>query len=197
MNLPRAVALLVLLAILSGTAFAQSSSTTGKLPTDTDKPVFPLWAKDLRRGEIVAFGAFPFMVFFSSFSVDSFRLATHDWDTRYAPWPIKSAGAVKMTDNEYAITFSAAITGAVLIALTDYLIVRHKRAKTEHERLALPEGDILILRRPWPLEEAAPEDGESPVVPAKLPGDSEVDETSSETSHGASSETSRSTEAGH
>ncbi|AEF85648.1 conserved hypothetical protein [Treponema primitia ZAS-2] len=158
MKFCKAVALLVLLTILSGTAFAQSSSTT----TDTDKPEFPLWARDLRRAEIIAFGAFPFMVFFSSFSVDSFRAANHDWDTRYAPWPIKSAGAVEMTTNEYAITFSAAITGAVLIALADHLIIRHKRAKAERELLALPKGDIIILRKPWPPEETDPEDEESP-----------------------------------
>jgi hypothetical protein len=123
------------------------------LTDNKEKLNFPLWVRDLRRAEIIAFGAFPFMIFFSSFAIDSYRTATHGWDLSYAPWPLKSAGAVDMTTDEHILTLTAAASGSLIIALADHLIVRYKRQKEEQERRALPEGEAIILRRPWPMEE--------------------------------------------
>ena len=62
----------------------------------------PLWLRDIRRWEIVAFGTFPFTMFFTTIGMDMFRWQIHngmDWNNRqYAPWPVKSAGAIAMTD---------------------------------------------------------------------------------------------------
>jgi hypothetical protein len=107
---------------------AQSAPPQSALPaTHFDTSEFPQWARDLRRGEVVAFGSFPFAFFFASLSMDLYRSATHDWDKRYAPWPLKPAGAIDMTHDEQILTLSLAAGGAVLFALTDYAIVRYKR----------------------------------------------------------------------
>jgi len=108
----------------------------------------PQWLKDLRRGEIVAFGSFPFTFFFTSFAIDTYRTATHNWDTRYAPWPMKSAGAVDMTWNEQALTIGVAAGSSVLIAVIDHLIVRHNRNKQIQQIQSLPPGTPIIIRRP-------------------------------------------------
>ncbi|MDR2073215.1 MAG: hypothetical protein LBP60_07265 [Spirochaetaceae bacterium] len=101
-----------------------------EIPVDT--PVTqgkPQWVKDLRRAEIVALGSFPFAVFFTATFVDLYRCASHGWDRRYAPWPVKSAGAVSMNDNELRAMFSIAISTSLLISLVDYFVVRYKRTR--------------------------------------------------------------------
>ncbi|MDR1862866.1 MAG: hypothetical protein LBQ67_02990 [Treponema sp.] len=137
---------------------AQDQST---LPaTQFDTSGFPQWAKDLRRGEIVAFGSFPFAFFFATISMDLYRSASHGWDRRYAPWPVKPAGSIDMTKDEQILTLSLAAGGAVLIALTDYAIVRYKRSKADKRSRELPAGTPIIIRKPLG-EEAGPAAGET------------------------------------
>jgi hypothetical protein len=153
---------IVLLFISTGRAvYGQTSSSVTNSLTNIpvvqfDTSEFPLWARDLRRAEIVAFGSFPFTMFFAGIGMDLYRSATHNWDRQYAPWPLKSAGSFEMTDRQHFITLGAAAAGSILISLADYLIVRHKRNKAEAQRaLHTPPGDPIIIRRPWPEDEAA------------------------------------------
>jgi hypothetical protein len=151
----------------SAAAKTTSVSATGKTAT-SEKSEFPQWARDLRRVEIITFGIFPFAMFVSTFSMDTIRYFNHDNNLQYAPWPFKSAGAVEMTTDEHKIVLVAAILGSVTLALTDYLIVRIKRAKAERQRRALPEGETIIIRKPWPPDEAT-EETESEDAPAGTP----------------------------
>jgi hypothetical protein len=91
----------------------------------------PQWVKDLRRAEIVAFGSFPFTLFFSKTFIDLYRTASHNWDRRYAPWPFKAAGAVAMNDSEVRLLFTVAVSASLIISIADYLIVRHKRNRQD------------------------------------------------------------------
>jgi hypothetical protein len=142
---------------------AQSSASQPTLPAvQFDTSEFPQWAKDLRRGEIVAFGSFPFAFFFATMSVDLYRSATHGWDRRYAPWPAKPAGSIDMTKDEQILTLGLAAGGAVIIALTDYAIVRYKRSKAEQRSRELPAGTPIIIRRPLGEETGKAEEGEQP-----------------------------------
>jgi hypothetical protein len=156
----KAAAVLLLIIFCASTAYAQSSTAAGIATTTTDPPkiVFPQWVRDLRRAEITAFGSFPFMMFFSILGMDLYRSATHDWDSRYYPWPAKGPGAIEMDTDEHLLTLGIAATGALVFSLADHLIFRYKRARAERQRLNLPEGDAIILRRPWPPEEAPAED---------------------------------------
>ena len=119
-----------------------------------DMSEFPLWAKDLRRAEIVAFGSFPFMYFFSNFGVDTYRWATHGNNMRYAPWPFNSAATIEKKNDEKFLTIGIAAAGAVLVALIDYAIMSYKRNRLERERENLPDGTPIIIRRPLYDEEA-------------------------------------------
>jgi hypothetical protein len=154
------IAALLLFIVLCGPIHAQSpaAGTITPVNPDTKKSEFPQWVLDLRRAEIITFGSFPFTMFFATFFMDTYRASNHDWDTRYRPWPLKGPGAVEMSTDEHLITLGAAIAGSVLIALADHLIVRIKRANLERQRQELPEGDLIILRKPWPKEEAEPQD---------------------------------------
>jgi hypothetical protein len=68
---------------------------------------------------------------------------------------MKSSSAVQMDTREHMITLGTAVITSITLALTDYLIVRIKRAKAERARQELPEGEVIILRNPWPPDEAA------------------------------------------
>jgi hypothetical protein len=116
--------------------------------TEFDTSEFPLWARDLRRAEIVAFGSFPFTMFFATFAMDSFRFASHGGNFSYAPWPFKSAGAVEMSRREWTNTIIAAAAASLIISLADHIIVRYKRAKAAKEDPG--PGQPIIIRRPWP-----------------------------------------------
>jgi len=130
-------------------AYSQTNTAdAGMTSTQFDMTGFPRWAKDLRRGEIVAFGSFPFMYFFANFGYDSYRWANNGNDMRYAPWPFNSAGTVGKTTNEKIITLGIAAGGSILIALVDHGIMRYKRYRVEKERSRLPDGSPVIIRRP-------------------------------------------------
>jgi hypothetical protein len=140
-----------------------ASSGSKPVLTEEEEKEFPLWARDLRRGEIVLFGSFPFAFFTATTIMDLYRSSQHDWDTRYAPWPAKSAGAVAMKSWEHTIVIGSAFGGAALIAIADHFIVRYKRGKAQREAERLKQAEPIIIRSPWPPEEAQPpEDAEPP-----------------------------------
>ena len=147
----------VLFFISFSTLCAQASTPDPNMVSSQfDTTDFPQWAKDLRRAEIIAFGSFPFAYFFSNFAYNTYRWSNNEWDTRYAPWPITSAGGIEQTKDEKIVTLGIAAGGAILIALVDYGIMRYKRSKLERENSQLPEGTPIIIRRPL-LEEDAVE----------------------------------------
>ncbi|GHV18450.1 hypothetical protein FACS189493_7880 [Spirochaetia bacterium] len=152
---------LILLTLSCASAPAPLTETTSE---------FPQWARDLRRGEIIFFGSFPFAFFLSTTVMDLYRASQHDWDLRYAPWPAKSAGAVTMTTDEYIITISAALGGSLLISLADAIIVKIKRDRAAREAARLSPGEPIIIRRPWPEPpEEVPDEGPSPDEAATPP----------------------------
>ncbi|MDR0586533.1 MAG: hypothetical protein LBG26_04780 [Treponema sp.] len=107
------------------------STEAGKADSTETVSLTPLWVKDLRRAEIVAFGSLPLTIFWTSFFMDVYRSASHGWDNRYAPWPFKGAGAVGMTDREIATMFTIAISSSLVIAVVDHFILRYRRSKAE------------------------------------------------------------------
>jgi len=132
---------------------SQSSSTSDVL----EPAVLPQWVKDLRRWDIIAFGLFPFSMFFTTFFTDLVR-----WynagdapfsDNRYAPWPIKSAGAVEMTTQEFQRTILIAAGVSVTVALVDMLIVQLRRRNERRRIESMPSGSIVIQRVPINAQE--------------------------------------------
>jgi hypothetical protein len=160
MNKHRVFAAL-LLTILCLRGQAQSSSSEILPSTHFDTSEFPLWVRDLRRAEIVAFGAFPFSVFFATFVMDTIRYANSGGNARYAPWPFKSSGAIDMNRSERSRTLVAAAITSLAISIADYIIVKYKRHKAEQAVLEAP-GEPIIIRRPWPGEETGSGDAGGP-----------------------------------
>lgn len=170
-------------------AGAQNSGSTATTPAvntpATNTPAafeFPQWAKDTRRFEIVAFGSIPFTMLLSTTIIDMKRwydangMELSNEGMRYAPWPLKSAGAVAMTNKEQENTLWLAAGLSLGIAVIDVIIVQIKRNKARQRAESLPAGTIIITRTPWqeesaeiPPEEILPDDAASDNTGSALP----------------------------
>ncbi|MDR0540140.1 MAG: hypothetical protein LBG74_06535 [Spirochaetaceae bacterium] len=136
----------------AGVSAAQSAAGTEIKPSG-----FPQWAKDLRRGEIIAFGSFPFAWFLTILFTDLARSAAHDWQDIYWPWPLKPEGAVEMSTGEYGITLSIAAGISLIIAVTDHLILRNKRYYNRMREIQRPPAEPAVERVPlYPQAEDVP-----------------------------------------
>jgi hypothetical protein len=163
LNPERKIILLFLLTAVSAFYIpAQTTTNTTNTPGAFDTSGFPQWAKDLRRWEIVAFGSIPFTMFFTTFGMDMYRWSNangmdmSEEGRRYAPWPLKSAGADVMDSGEFEKVLKIAACLSVGIAFTDLIIVKIKRYKAQKKAEALPAGTAIIKRKP--LHEEAPVD---------------------------------------
>jgi len=125
-----------------------------------DTTGFPQWAKDMRRWDIIAFGVFPFALFFTTMATDISRWNSNNRDSRYAPWPFKPAGAVEMTTSEYNQVLLKAAGVSAAVAFTDLIIVLIKRNKERKRLESKPKSSAVIDIKPYgePPEEAVPED---------------------------------------
>jgi hypothetical protein len=127
---------------------AQSSGTNQTVAPNIlpdVRPSSPQWVQDLRRGEIVAFGSFPFTMFISTFAMDSFRYFNNNKNSAYLPWPFKGPGAIEMSRQEKGQTLMLAAAASITIALVDFTIVAVKRHR---ERTRNRGGEINITRSP-------------------------------------------------
>ncbi|MDR0878282.1 MAG: hypothetical protein LBN21_09525 [Treponema sp.] len=150
------IALMCVITIPFSGVYAQAANPS--LPPVELYPEFPRWSRDLRRAEIIAFGSLPFTMFTATTVMDSIRWGENNWDTKYAPWPIKSAGAVSMTNSEQEMTFIIAASASVAVALADFIIISIKRYKSEQRALNIPVGTPIIIRKPYPESDASAKD---------------------------------------
>lgn len=67
-----------------------------------------------RRFEIIAFGAFPIMLFYTDIGFDLRNYIAHDFDYQYAPWPFKSSSYSIEPDQDELFLRLAVAAGASL-----------------------------------------------------------------------------------
>lgn len=106
-------------------------------PVPYTKEEFPLWQRELRRFEILSFGALPFVTLLSFWGYDMIRAAKHPKDPAYYPWPLKQADkAVALTEKEQLGVFLTAAGISMTIALIDitYRAIKRSAAKKRLER---------------------------------------------------------------
>lgn len=151
-------------------AQAQSSSTeTVTASPAFDMTGFPQWAKDMRRWDIVAFGSFPFSIFAATFFTDLARwnnangMDFSEEGRRYAPWPLKSAGGIEMTKQEFERTLLIAAGISAAVAFTDLIIVLIKRNKERRRIESRGAGTAVIDITPALPDEEVESEGEADV----------------------------------
>jgi len=151
--------------LLTAVSVFSVSAQANKTSAISDTTVLPQWVKDLRRWEIVAFGSIPFTMLTASFAMDMYRwnnangMDFSDEGRKYAPWPLKSAGAAVMKSQEQEMVFIMAASLSVTIAMADQVIVQIKRYKARKRAEALPVGTTIITKKSWPEEMSEAQDG--------------------------------------
>jgi len=118
---------------LSIVLFSIGSETTASPAEHVAVPYgpaeFPDWQRDLRRAEILSFGALPFVTFVSSIYYDVYRYYSNDRQEGYLPWPLKkSENAIGLSEAEQKniVFYSASIS--VGVAIFDFGYRTMKRA---------------------------------------------------------------------
>jgi len=142
--------------LLTTSVFLVPAQTSGANTNNNffDLSGSPQWVRDLRRWEIVAFGTIPFAMFTATFGMDMYRWKEAngmDWSDegrKYAPWPMKAAGAFAMEYQEMEKTLMIAAGICVTVAFTDLAITQIKRYKARKRIEALPHNATTINRRP-------------------------------------------------
>ncbi len=145
----------------AGTA-SNVAGASAKSPVAYSKDEFPSWALDLRRAEIVAFGALPFTVFFTQIGIDTQRFASNGWDQRYAPWPLKPAGAYPLPEEDRLAVFATGIGLAIGVALADFIILTIRRQSARRGTRERSNPGISVKREAWPLVEQEAEENAAP-----------------------------------
>lgn len=119
---------------------------------------FKQWQKDLRRFEIITFGALPFVSLLSFWAYDIGRSIAHKGDPAYNPWPLKEAKiAVKLTEKEQLGVFLTAVGISLGVAIIDLTYRSIKRANAKKLEEKNEEPAILLI----PLEENKSEETET------------------------------------
>ncbi|MDR2782929.1 MAG: hypothetical protein LBB48_03660 [Treponema sp.] len=141
------VIFLILSLVVSVSLSAQTTNTVQDA-IRIDSKDFPQWAKDMRRFDIIAFGSFPFAFFTASFVTDSIRWAGFGGNMKYAPWPLKGAGAYDPTTEEKMRSIGIAAGISLFVALADFVIIQIKRHNEKQKSIRTPDNQPVIIRQP-------------------------------------------------
>ena len=136
----RAIALVLALSA-AGAAFSQPAATaaSGSKPANSvpaNASVLPSGLREepgespLRRFEIIAFGAFPIILFYVGVGFDTAKYLSNGFDSRYLPWPFKGANSILPEEGEYLARIGVAAIASLGFSGADAWIraVRHRKA---------------------------------------------------------------------
>ena len=133
-------------------------TTVSRTPDPYGAEEFKQWQKDLRRFEIITFGALPFVSLLSFWAYDIGRSIAHKGDPAYNPWPIKDAKvAVSLTEKEQLGIFLTAVGISLGVAIIDLTYRSIKRANAKKLEEKNEEEAILLI----PIEENKIEEPET------------------------------------
>jgi hypothetical protein len=98
---------------------------------------FPEWQKNVRRAEILSFGALPFVTFFSSLYYNVYRYFDHDKQKEYLPWPLNTGKVSEpLSEDEQKKIFMYSAGISVGVAAFDFVwrTLRHEMKVRKEER---------------------------------------------------------------
>ena len=121
----------IILFFLADVCFAQTEKTA--IPEPYKKNEFPGWMQDLRRGEIILIGSFPFSMFLSYEFYDIYRYFANNLEPSYRPWPFRTYDAVPYGNEENIGIIISAVSLSLIIAGADYLLGKLVKNKESSE----------------------------------------------------------------
>jgi len=96
--------------------------------------------KNLRRFEIVAFGAFPIMLFYTNVGFDLSRYIRSGYDSYYAPWPLKNEYSYQASTSEILASIGTAALLSLSVGTVDAIIraIRSRNVRDSQVRVDSP-----------------------------------------------------------
>ena len=134
-------AFFALLTIVSFSTFADDLTISDAEPYNQKS--IPQWVKDMRRGEIITLGSWPFTTLMVSLSYSFAMFASHDWDSSYFRNPFSSSGEGYSFDEIKGILLTSAAI-SVGIGVTDLIVQVVKREKARKKRNAEQLKNITV-----------------------------------------------------
>ncbi len=97
----------------------------------------PVWAKDLRRTEIITLGSLPFTTLGTKAGYTIWRYFSHRFDSSFIPNPLaKTSDGAHLDSSEQKKVFAIAISTSLVLGITDFTITQIKRGIERREARA-------------------------------------------------------------
>lgn len=114
---------------------APAAQEDSDVPLPYEREEFPDWAWDLRRGEIIAFGAFPVAMIVSGIGLQLGRFVIKSveegqFSQEYAPFFLSTRTGPRYEQNERAGLLISAGIISVGVALVDYFLGRREQRRS-------------------------------------------------------------------
>lgn len=158
---------LILFAVLGNTLFADSNTAE---PYDFEE--IPESLQDLRRFEIITFGAMPFVMMDSTLAYSSYRFIKNDFDNSYKPTLFATGNSFTSDEQMKLVLTSLGISAG--IGLTDWVVRYIKRTSKRKSEDLKNKMDIDISKVEIE-EQSEPIDLENDAVKISLPENLEKD----------------------
>lgn len=107
---------------VSFTVFSQEQDNT---PESYSKSEFPVFVQDLRRGEIITIGSYPFTLAAVGTGYSLYRYFANDMDSSYMPNPFaKNYSNASLSKKEQATVMLTAAGLSIGIGLADFIVTK-------------------------------------------------------------------------
>ena len=130
--------ILIFAFLLNASLPAFCADTTPKAYEDDE---FPQTLKDIRRFEIITFGALPFVTLDTTLAYSTYRYAKHDFDSAYKPDIFTSSSYTQEEQKGIILTSVGVCVG---IGLTDLVVQIIKRAINK-KKPEINYDDIAVI----------------------------------------------------
>ena len=133
----RIVAAALLVLLLPATLASQEVDPgEGVSPEPYQPEEFPGWARDLRRGQIIALGVFPVYLLLTQLTYDLVRFSVRsaragEFERESAPWFFAPPGVQRFSQEENVIILSISAIVSVVFAVADYALGRREGRRSE------------------------------------------------------------------
>lgn len=135
-------AFFALLTIASVSLFADDLTISDAEPYN--ESAIPQWVKDMRRGEIITLGSWPFTTLMVSLTYSFTMFAANGWDGSYFRNPFSSSGeGYSFNEIKGILLTSAGIS--VGIGVTDLIVQIVKREKAKKKKNAEQLKNITVI----------------------------------------------------
>lgn len=124
---------------------ADDFTVEGAEPYDTKAT--PQWLKDLRRGEIITLGSWPFTLLLTSLGYSLVQVGSHNFDFTYMRNPFSTVGGDYSESETLGIIFTS-LGISVGVGMADFIATLVKRKKAEKKNNSRQMENIIVT----PLE---------------------------------------------